>query len=117
MKKVEEEVVVDEKLHLLEGKHANIVINKDSRTAAEIANYTGRRATEPVLNGNSKLDLANGKKSESHMELNSQKVAPDANGIGKHSYVLSLKTDNFFLNVVLKSKKFQNVDYPCITYD
>ncbi|XP_053616006.1 monocarboxylate transporter 12-B-like [Plodia interpunctella] len=84
MKTVEEEVIVDEKLHLLEDEHKNIVIRRDSKMLAELNN--GRRATEPTLNGNDKENpSAVDKKSmqwQSHKELNGEKLTlSKANGV------------------------------------
>lgn len=72
MKKVEVEVEVDEKLQLLENKHKDIVIRKDSITNGELTNKMGRRATEPSIVGsvkNGHENGLNGQKSESHKDV------------------------------------------------
>lgn len=70
LKKVEEEVPVDEKVQLLpENKHQNIVIRKNS-IANELQKPTNhRRATEPELTNGEKRNGFDGKISQSHNEL------------------------------------------------
>ncbi|XP_014356089.2 monocarboxylate transporter 12-B [Papilio machaon] len=60
MKKVEEEVIIDEKIHLLEEKHKNIVIDKDHKVNGETIYQNGSRTSSNeknekglVMNGNS----------------------------------------------------------------
>ncbi|KPJ16672.1 Monocarboxylate transporter 12-B [Papilio machaon] len=60
MKKVEEEVIIDEKIHLLEEKHKNIVIDKDHKVNGETIYQNGSRTSSNeknekglAMNGNS----------------------------------------------------------------
>lgn len=72
MKKIEEEVVVDENLHLLNEKHKDIVIRKNSYPSSNGFYKGGRRATEPYnisQNGKEKSQDIIDKKSQSYKEL------------------------------------------------
>lgn len=72
LKKVEEEVIIDENIHLLQ-KHKDIVIRKDSMQKNEI--YSGlRRSTEPNLNGK-------GTKTAPLNQFNSHKELAPGNGV------------------------------------
>lgn len=74
MKEIEEEVVVDENLHLLDNKHKNIVINKNSHTNGDDTYKRGRRSTEPnIANGNEKSKALVNKKSQSFKDLITEK--------------------------------------------
>ncbi|KAL0851274.1 hypothetical protein ABMA28_007109 [Loxostege sticticalis] len=117
MKKVEVEVEVDEKLQLLENKHKDIVIRKDSITNGELTNKMGRRATEPSIVGtvkNGHENGLNGHKSESHKDVtyNNSKpadnnviiVAPQKKSWLKKLYDLfdiSLLSSPRFLNIII----------------
>lgn len=74
MKEIEEEVVVDENLRLLENKHKDIVINKNSHTNGDDILKRGRRSTEPnITNGNKKSLALVSKKSHSSKDLIAEK--------------------------------------------
>lgn len=106
MKKVEEEVTVEEKLQLLEEKHKNIVIRKDSKILSEIAANGERRGTESSLNENVKeLNLV--KTSVSDVNGTNDKSAPEPTqkkGWLKKLYDLfdiSLLSSPRFLNIII----------------
>ncbi|CAH0766859.1 unnamed protein product [Diatraea saccharalis] len=70
MKKVEEEIEVDETAQLLEDKHKDIVIRKNSNTRNEVTNVLGRRATEPnIKQQNGSQNVVYDKKSETTLIL------------------------------------------------
>ncbi|KAJ0182600.1 hypothetical protein K1T71_001969 [Dendrolimus kikuchii] len=88
MKRVETEIEIDEKVHLLPEKLKDIVINKDSKLIHDLR--TNRRATEPELaNGQEKSMDWNNKKSQSVKDLNITRMNKShQNGLNGHSVIL-----------------------------
>ncbi|KAG6461294.1 monocarboxylate transporter 9 isoform X2 [Manduca sexta] len=82
LKKIEEEVEVDEKLYLLQDKHKDIVIRKNSQILRDAGLKDIGRATELELKGEDKaIELnENGKKSRSEKEL-AKMIASNSNGL------------------------------------
>jgi hypothetical protein len=69
MKKVEVEVEENEKLQLLNDKHRDIVIRKDSNTLREVKKELTRRATEPNVANQNGNENNKSNKSESHHNI------------------------------------------------
>lgn len=85
MKKMEKEVL-EENLELLQEKHKNIVIRKNTQILKEAGLNINRRATEPELNGNDKSINWN-QKSLSYKELNLLNNKSNFNGLnGKYIF-------------------------------
>ncbi|XP_028156210.1 monocarboxylate transporter 9-like [Ostrinia furnacalis] len=116
MKKVEVEVEVDEKLQLLENKHKDIVIRKNSvANGVELTKKLDRRATEPAVVGakNGNENGSNGQRSESHKDITFNGkpadntvivVAPQNKSWLKKLYDLfdiSLLSSPRFLNIII----------------
>ncbi|KAM3967617.1 uncharacterized protein ACR2FA_011170 isoform 1-T2 [Aphomia sociella] len=118
MKKVEKEITMDEKLQLLEDKHKNIVIRKDSKILTELTANEGRRATEPILNENvNETNNVKSRKAESHKDLSLEKTTlSNTNGIDEHPVALPpqektwlKKLYDLFDISLLSSPRFLNI--------
>lgn len=117
LKKVEEEVIIEENVQLLENKHKDIVIKKDSKMINEINGLnTNRRATEPEVDRKEKEIEWSNKKFQSHDELNNIKTSGSGvNGIATHAVVapqrkglLSKIYDLFDISLLL-NPRFLNI--------
>lgn len=76
MKEIAEEVLVDENLQLLNDKHKDIMINKNSHTIGDDTHKRGRRSTEPnITNGNDKSQALVNNKSHSFKDIIAEKQA------------------------------------------
>ncbi|XP_059050778.1 monocarboxylate transporter 9-like [Achroia grisella] len=109
MKKVEEEVVVDERLQLLEDKHKNIVIKRDSKILAELNANGERRPTDPNLNENLKeINGTRNRKSDSYKEITSDVNDINGNGLPEKKSWLKKLYDLFDISL-LSSPRFLNI--------
>lgn len=102
MKKIEEDVVIDENMHLLELKHKDIVIRKDSNANGAVI-LGGRRATEPSLESNGKEVHKFFSQKNLYASKNGAQPKANDHGVvtnGKNilSFTLMLKAESFFFS-------------------
>ncbi|XP_061708705.1 monocarboxylate transporter 9 [Cydia pomonella] len=116
MKKIEEDVILDEKLHLLQAQHKDIVLRKDSITKKEIYSGLGRstesslgkeKQTDSDQKFSSNKELTNGVKSTENVlngNTNGVAVSKPKKGLVKKLYDLfdiSLLSSPRFLNIII----------------
>ncbi|XP_072944570.1 uncharacterized protein [Epargyreus clarus] len=115
MKKIEEEVVIDETARLLEEKHKDIIIKKDYSNGDGSQN--GRRATLPTIaNGNEKEKSLANKMSQSHKELQAEKAKVSSENLKENKSIEEPKQKSMLRKIydlfdisLLSSPRFLNI--------